>query len=491
MAADYTLGMSWEMLTTRERLGIGDEVKQSFLNWMEEEEIDRQAKYRQYREYYNGEQNAQLTDRQADFMELDTDQEFSLNLCGLVVDQLERRMSVAGFDAPGELGGKEGLLWTWWKKEKMDARQSAVHLSAVRDGDTYVIVSWDQELGRPRFSPNMAFDGTEGVRIHYSDETDEIVAATKRWVVRTFNNDGVGERRRMNIYYPDRIERYISDESLTGGSWKLYTLDGQDGILDWTDERGRPLGVPVKHLPYKAGGYRFGKSILEDVIPLQNLLNKAVIDVIAAADTTAFRIYWATGTDVTDEDDTPIKIHPGTFITSDNPDARFGYLQGEDLRPMIEVVDMFKVSIAQVSETPLHLFQVSGQNASEGAQKQQEVGMINKAEKWGIAVGNFWEDVMQCAIRLSNAFDRTSYPEDEILETMWNDMEVRDKTQRRKDVAETAKTWTDAGADIEQAAIEAGVAEHRAQEIGSTAMPIQAMPIPVAGEDNAEAPDTA
>ena len=106
------------------------------------------------------EQNAQLTDRQADFMELDTDQEFSLNLCSLVVDQLERRMSVSGFDAPGDLGGKDGALWTWWKKEKMDARQSAVHLSAVRDGDTYVIVSWDQELGRPRFSPNMAFDGT-------------------------------------------------------------------------------------------------------------------------------------------------------------------------------------------------------------------------------------------------------------------------------------------------------------------------------------------
>ncbi|RLA03957.1 MAG: hypothetical protein DRQ45_01885 [Gammaproteobacteria bacterium] len=164
------------------------------------------------------------------------------------------------------------------------------------------------------------------------------------------------------------------------------------------------------------------------------------------------------------------------MLTSDSPEARFGFIPGEDLRPLIEVVDMAKVTIAQVSETPMHLFQVSGQNASEGAQKQQEVGMINKAEKWGIIVGNFWEDCMQMSIRLANAFGGASFPQDEIVQTVWADMEVRDKTARRKEVAETAKTWTDAGADLELAAKQAGVPHKEAKELGDMAIPVGVMP---------------
>ena len=471
--------MSLYATDNRDFYGIGTAVKQSYLEWVSQEDRERQEKYRSYREYYDGDQGVSITDRQEEFLELDSNQEFSANYCSLVADQLPNRMSVAGFDAPGELGGRDGILWKWWRKARkarMDAKQQSVHLSGVRDGDTFLIVSWDPSRNRPIFAPNLAFDGYEGVKVHYSDETGEIVMASKRWNVKIGQEeDGsrVGERRRMNLYYPDRVERYISDDTISGGAWVGYTDNGNDAIIDWTDRFGVPLGVPVFHLAYKRNGFRWGRSILEDIIPLQNMLNKAFVDVIAAADTTAFRLYWLTGGTLEDADGNALTIHPGSMIEIPNPEAKVGYFPGENLRPLIEVVDMFKVSIAQVSQMPLHLFQVSGQNASEGAQKQQEVAIINKAEKWGVEVGNFWEDVMEMAIRLSNTSASTRYPEDEIIQTLWGDMEIRDKTERKKDVATTAKTWTEAGADIEQAAIEAGVPEHRAKAIASTAVPIQ------------------
>ena len=476
-----------EMFTTRERLGI-DAVKLSYLEWASQEDRERQEKYKQYRNYYDGEQRVMITDRQKEFLELEEGQEFSANMCPLVVDELERRMTVAGFDAPGDLGGHDGVLWKWWRRDRMDSKQSDTHLSAIRDGDTYVIVSWNQDEKRPEFNPNLAYDGSEGVKVHYSDETGKIEMASKRWVVKGMAEDGIGERRRMNLYFADRVERYISDDKHTGGDWAPFTLDGNDAIIVWTDSAGNPLGVPVFHLKYKSGGYRWGKSILEDVIPIQNALNKSFIDVIAAADTTAFRIYFATGTDMIDEDGNPITLAPGTMLVSDSPDATFGFMPGENLRPLIEVLDMCKVTIAQVSETPMHLFQVSGQNASEGAQKQQEVGMINKAEKWGIRVGNFWEDCMSMAILLGNAFDGDSLKTDEIIETIWADMEVRDKQARRKAVAETAKTWADAGADLESAAKQAGVPAKEAEELGALAIPVDIMPM---GEPDATQPDSA
>lgn len=486
--AEYTVNNTLGLFTTRERMGI-DGVKNSFLDWLSIEDAERQEKYKQYRAYYDGEHEVMLTKRQAAFLELSSHQHFSANYCPLVVDELERRMTVDSFDAPGELGGHDGVLWKWWRLARMDSKQSDAHLSAIRDGDSYVIVSWNSNKGRPEFHHNLAYDGTEGVKVVYSDETGEISLGIKHWLITDAINDA-GERRRMNLYYPDRVERWVSSDNTDRGAWKPFTDDGQPGILDWRDKSGIPLGVPVFHLKYKPAGWRWGKSILEDVIPLQNALNKSIVAVIAAADTTGFRLYWVTGTDMVDENGDPIEIHPGSILVSPSPDARIGHIPGEDLRPLIEVVDMCKVSIAQVSETPMHLFQVSGQNASEGAQKQQEVGMINKAEKYGVHVGNFWEDAMQMAIRLSNTFANTSYPTDAVIQTVWKDMEVRDKTARRKEIAETAKIWTDAGAGIEIAAKTAGLDEETAQKLSEFAIPLMTGAImpgrPAANADSSE-----
>lgn len=474
MSKEYTIKSTAEADTTRTAWGIGasGQAYLDYLDMLDIEETKRQQKYKSFRAYYDGEHDVMLTDRQKKFLELTVHQNFKANLCPMVVDELERRMIVRTFDAEGnlDLGGHKGILWRWWRKDGMDADQSDTHLSAVRDGDSYVIVSWNHEERRPEFAHNLAYDGVEGVRCHYSDETGKVAFATKRWLVNDPMQPDLGTVKRLNVYHPDRVERLIADGT-NDGQWYGYTKDGLPAVLPWVDRFGQPLGVPVFHLKHKPAGYRWGKSILEDVIPLQNGLNKALVDVIAAADTTGFRLYWATGTDMTDENDEPIGIHPGSFLTSTAPEARFGFIPGEDIRPIIEVVDMFKVSIAQVSETPMHLFQVSGQNASEGAQKQQEVAMINKAEKWGRAVGNFWENCMQMAIKLSNVNEGTNYPQDLILQTVWEDAEVRDKTQRRKEKAETAKVWTDAGASIEEAARAAGMTEEEAKDLGKMALP--------------------
>jgi len=48
------------------------------------------------------------------------------------------------------------------------------------------------------------------------------------------------------------------------------------------------LGVPVVHFRNNDQGYDYGASELSSVIPLQNALNKTIIDLLASADTSAF-----------------------------------------------------------------------------------------------------------------------------------------------------------------------------------------------------------
>lgn len=470
--ADYTRRVNLDMFTTLERMGM-DDLSEAFFHWLSLEDTERQRKYRSYRDYYNGDQEVMLTERQKQFLELKPHQHFSANYCQLVVDELARRMTVRGFEAGPQQGGLDGKLWEWWQWGRMDAKQKSVHASAVRDGDTYVIVGWDWEKGRPTYHHNMAYDGNEGVKVHYDDETGEISFASKRWMV---YRDG-DIYRRINLYYDDHIERYISSDRLSNGVWSPFTGDGLDAVIPWINRAGQPLGVPVIHFAYNAAGWRWGMSVLEQVIPLQNALNKSIVDLVAAADSTGFRVYFGSGIEGEDEDGNELLIAPGTLITTRNENGRLMAIPGEDLRPLIEVVDAFKIAIAQVTETPLHLFQVSGQNASEGAQKQQEVGMILRADDAAVHFGNSWEDVMYLSRRVHNAFsNEPAVAEDTLINALWKDFEVRDRVERVREMAEAMAQIVSAGGDLEAAARFAGVDEENAAKIAAFSVPAGMIP---------------
>jgi len=458
------------MFTTEERLGM-DAVAQSFFEWLTQEDKERQAKYRHYRDYYNGQQEVMLTERQKQFLQLKPHHDFSANYCQLVVDELARRLNVRGFDA-GEQGGLEGKLWEWWQWGRMDSIQKNVHSSAIRDGDTYLVVDWNNKTGRPRYYHNLAYDGYEGVKVHFNDENGEIDYASKRWNVASARDGSVGYKRRINLYFPDRIERYVSDDRIQDGIWQRFTdEENPDWPIPWVDRDGMPLGVPVFHFPFNQAGWRWGMSALEQVIPLQNALNKSVVDLIAAADTTGFRIYYVVGSNNLDEDGKPLQISPGVLLGFRNESATFGAINPAELRPLIETVDAFKVSIAQVTETPLHLFQVSGQNASEGAQKQQEVGMISRAEDTSVHFGNRWEDVMYLSRRMHNTFsNEPKLDENQLISTLWRDFEVRDRVERVKVQGEALSLFTAAGGDYEASARYVGIDEESAAEMGRFAL---------------------
>jgi hypothetical protein len=463
---DYTISPTGALTKTEDYMTV---VGETFLEWLAQEDQERQEKYVMYREYYDGEHEVQLTDRAKIYLQVkDPDADFSINFCPIVVDALAERLKVVGFDAP-ENGGLEGLFWQWWKYNRMDAQSADVHTAAVRDGDTYIIVGWDNEKGRPEFTHELAYNGTEGVKVHYSQEKkDQIDFASKRWIVD--HGEGAGYVRRLNLYYPNRIEKYISTDRVNEGKWTPLSEDDGSWPIPWVDSMGMPLGVPVVHFRHKAVGYNYGVSELELVISPQNALNKMVIDLLAAADTSSFRIYYFLGTGNTDD----VEVAPGSIWSMPNTPAEgaIGYMPGEDLRPMIEVVDTFVKKIAQVTRTPLHYFQVSGQMPSEGSQKEQEAGMISKSLSAATHFGNDWENVLYMGRKLHNMFGEGSMDEDELAETIWGDHEIRDKDARNRTRAQAAKILTDAGASLEAALLTVGFTEEEAESMSSFGLPV-------------------
>lgn len=415
-------------------MGGASMVSSSYMAHLTQEETERQNNYVKYREYYDGDHDTLLTERLKKFLSVKgDDQEFNFNVCPIVVDALSERLKVTGFSA----GDQGEILWNWWEANKMDAQQGIVHTSANRDGDTYEIVEWDNENKRPTFTHELACTGGEGVKVHYSKEKRGVIeSASKRWVVEQGNN--AGKVRRLNLYFADHIEKYISTEGEFEGNYRPYLEDGgvempgelgSCGWFWWTDNgtaSGKPLGVPVVHFKNKDQGYDWGQSELKDIIPVQNALNKSVIDLLGSADYAGFRLLVAVG-------DTfeGMKVYPGAVWNSQRPSNEVDVksIEGEDPSKLIAVVDKFVISAAQISRTPISYFQSTGQRPAEGTLKQEESGLVAKAKKCQTDFGNAWEQCMAIARRLNNAFGSAKMDETQTISTEWEEPQTRDELQ--------------------------------------------------------------
>ncbi|MBM3748923.1 MAG: hypothetical protein FJW34_24410, partial [Acidobacteria bacterium] len=268
-------------------------LRLSFLEWMSSQETARQKAVVKARNYHDGEQSTFLNDRLKEFLYLGKESgepDFHLNVCRSVVTAITERLLVSGFDSANE--GLAKWAWSVWSDNRLDAGQDEVHEGAIRDGEYFVLVDWDSEKRRVRFTPHQRYtDGSNGgdgfgCKIWYPDDNPALPAtyAAKRWTEVTDNSKA---RQRMTLYYPERVEKYAA----SGAAWERVSDPGDAGWpLAWVDQQGQPLGLPVIHFYNPAL-----RCEAWDGIPLQNAINKTLIDLLATADLTAFRIFVALG----------------------------------------------------------------------------------------------------------------------------------------------------------------------------------------------------
>jgi hypothetical protein len=345
---------------------------------------------------------------------------------------MAERLTVSGVSCDSER--QQAELWQWWQDNRMDGRQKRVHRDTLRDGDGYVIVEWDEENGRPRFVQEQAHDGTFGVEMVYGEDHKPKMA----WKFWRVNRPGdAGYVRRKNHFFPDRVVKWISDDRIASGEWRPYQDEGDPWPIPWVDGSGEPLGIPVIHFRNKGGDY--GTSELKKAVPIQNLMNKALADLVMSADVDAFPILLLMGFSKQDVDD--MRIGPGAAIRSTQPSAKASRLQPADIKKMMDLVDFFIVKMAQTTRTPLSYFQSSRQISSAESQKQDESPLIAKVEDRQIPFGNAWEDVLRMGRKLHNVVGPGGMDEDQEIVVEWQDAQTRNE----KELAETARIHKELG----------------------------------------------
>lgn len=406
----------------------------------------RGGAYRKAKAYYDGRhQLAFATEKfRSAFGEMF--RSFADNLMPPVVDAVKDSLQITGFQIEA---GDETLAdeaWKIWQDGRLSKRAGEVHKEALLSGDAYLIV-WPNKDGRPGFHPNKA----HLCAVNYDDEEPERVSsAVKVW-------PRADKRYRLNVYFPDRIEKYLTRQSHPNGMPESAKAFDEFEVPGEAWPLANSYGVvPVFHFANNADMGEAGRSELVDVTPLQDALNKAVLDKMVAMEFTAFTQRYAIGLDVETDPITGKPIVPFTgmerMLTIGNPDAKFGQFEGANLEQFLKVQDSFRMEIARVSGTPLHYFFLQDGNVPSGeALKTLEKRFLKKTEDRQSSFGQVWEEIISLALKMSN--ETIAGMDDDVrLFAQWSDPAPASQKER----LEALVLKQGLGVDEEQLLIEAG-----------------------------------
>lgn len=372
----------------------------------------RQAQYQKYARYYAGDHPLMFaTDK---FLSAFGPLFHALadNLCPCIVDAVADRLSITGFvptpapDAPPPPPRRvPGLAkaappdplsqaaWALWQGNRMARRAGELHMEALKSGDAYLIV-WPDLAGVPQLVPQPA---AQMMVVYAEEQPGVLLWAAKAWA----QTDG---HVRLTLYYPDRLERYITRTNPHG------TLPQKGGDLipfapvvpnSWNR-------VPVFHFAANAGVGAPGRSELTDVIPLQDALNKALCDMIVGMEFNAFPQRWLTGyraelDEITGRPLAPVVPGADRIWAIEDGQAKFGEFPAAGLDNYLRVQDNLRLEIARVSRTPLHYMALTtGQRAPSGeALRIAETPLVQKVKDRMLSFGDTWGDALTLALTMA------------------------------------------------------------------------------------------
>lgn len=435
----------------------------------------RVKRYKQTREYYEGKHNMAFAQERFATVFGERFWEITDNLCPAVVDTVADRLTITGFSSSAvrkrTVGGQTLVsdplgshAWSIWKRNRMRQRSNEIHRESLLTGDGYAIV-WPDKSGLAAIWPQAA----DEMVVEYSEVAPgELTRSARVWR----QLDG---KMRATLYYPDHLERYVSERTQTPGNLTEKHMQ----LLD-VGEVENPFGrVPVFHFPNKRL-FGYGVSELADVIPLQDALNKSVCDMLVAMEFAAFRQRWATGLDVDVDDDGKPKappFRPGVdrIFAAESKDTTFGEFAETNLEQFLKVQEDLRAEIARVSGTPLHyLFITRGDFPSGEAMKSAEARLTEKLEDRHDAHGPTWEQLMSFALRI----EEKSLPRGFELAPSWADPAPRSDEER----ARTGLMKRQLGVSRRQVLKEQGYSDDVIEEMLKEE-PVQTVPVPAPGDE--------
>ncbi|WP_286199266.1 phage portal protein [Mycobacterium sp. ELW1] len=349
----------------------------------------------------------------------------SVNYARVAITALTERLRLNGFDgAP---------VWDELLALDYDTLADTLHREALLQGEAFCLV-WADDHG----NPTITIESGDSVAVKRDDVTRQIVAGIKQVSVKT--TPATQGHTDAWIYQADTVEHWRSNAPGGGGEFELIeTVPNGLGVVPIVAFTNADLLPSAwRDTPYLEYS---GESEIQPLKCLIDGLAKTVADLAVAQEYTARPRRWATGIElteepVTDEDGNPVIGEDGEPVTqtvnpipegnramlAEDPQARFGQLDGANLEGFRTAVDIWVQSLMTVGAIPSHMCGITTANPSTSeAMQASEAGLTARSESKAKMFSRSHELVARLVYAVSHGVD----PNAVAVRALWGPFDVR------------------------------------------------------------------
>jgi hypothetical protein len=321
--------------------------------------------YDKYFDYYDG--RAKLVYSQERLREIfaDLNARFTQNWCAVVVDSVLERIQLRGFTV-AKSPDQETALTALVELNELTLEADSVHLAAEVCGEAFVF-AWKEDGDE---FPQAYYNDPRMCHAFYSGDNPRELRMVCKW----WRSDD--KFVRLNLYYPDRIEYYITgkevDQTIDIGEVSTFQPAQETAINPY--ER-----IPVFHYRRERRAIR---SELNNAIEPQDAINKLCSDMMVSAEFAAFKQRYI----ISQANVAKLKNQPG--IVWDIPagdgegqQTQVGELSATELSNYLEPIKDWRDAIAIITRTPKHYFFSQGGEPSGEALIALEAPLNKKCQK--------------------------------------------------------------------------------------------------------------
>jgi len=314
--------------------------------------------------YYDGEHPLKYTAERLREVFNKLDVKFIENWCAVVIDATMDRINLTGFQVADNEAATDALNDTFVATE-LNLDSDDAHLAALVCGEAFIIVWKDEE--------------DAAIQAFYNDprqchvEYDPSNPRKKLWAAKWWID--AEQRYRLTLYYPDRLEYYVSTK-------KAENVSSADAFVPAeVPSADNPFGViPVFHLRRDR---RKVQSELSSVLTTQDAVNKLLSDMMVAAEFGAFRQRYV----IAQAEPGRLRNAPNEIWAIPGGDGSgqptsVGEFEQTDLAGYLTAIDKLAAAIAIITRTPKHYMFAQGGDPSGDALVAMEAPLNKKVDRY-------------------------------------------------------------------------------------------------------------
>lgn len=312
---------------------------------------------------------------------------FRQNWLSVVITAALDRITLKGWDIDQK--DLQDTLEAVWNANNLGLEASQVHEAALVTNESFVI-AWPDDENKIQVFWNAPWL----CHLFYESDNPRKKTFGAKWY-----RDEETSRYLLTLYYPDHLEYWATKETQSQPTSAAAFEPNAD-----MPTAPNPYGeIPMFRFCVNA---RSRNGELDNLLTLQNAVDKLLSDMMIAAEYGAFKQrYIISNADTSDLKNAPNLVWNIPAGDGTGQQTSVGEFQGADLEKYLSAIDKLANSIAIISRTPKHYFYNAGASLSGEALIAMEAPLNKKVAKFEASFGVVWEELAAFILKLSGKGD--------------------------------------------------------------------------------------